>query len=206
MLAASVAVTDAVVAYKKQRPETVFQLSQRAAETDCDVTVADSSEQLSALPEFERRETMEETIYLAVPKNSAYADYKEITLEEVKNEGFVHLAGSRCFHTVCDGFFIRAGFKPRISFESDSLAAVKNVISASAGVGFWPEYSWGEASADVKLLPISKPVCRRELVIGLHKNSVPSTVASDFYEHLLAFLKSRRETARKSEKDGTGTR
>ena len=39
VLAATAAISDAVVAYKKKYPETVFQLIQSAEETDCDVFV-----------------------------------------------------------------------------------------------------------------------------------------------------------------------
>ena len=75
-------------------------------------------------------------------------------------------------------------------FESDSPATVKNIIKAGAGIGFWPEFSWGEfPSADVNLIPISNPLCRRELIIGLHNGSAKSTVAADFYDFLLDFIK-----------------
>ena len=40
VLAASTAVTSAVVAYKKKDPDVVFQLIQNEAETDCDVSVS----------------------------------------------------------------------------------------------------------------------------------------------------------------------
>ena len=132
-----------------------------------------------------------EKIYLAVPKNSKYANYSSISLKEVKEEGFVNLAGSRLFRAVCDRFCAYAGFKPHNSFESDSPVAVRNIIGASAGVGFWPEYSWGNVSADVALIPIVEPECQREIVIGLHESPLPSSVAPDFYEYLLQFLQKR---------------
>lgn len=197
VLAASTAATDAVVAYKKKHPETVFQLIQNETETDCDVSVSTGTTDFAALPTFEKRFVMEEKIYLAVPKNSPYATRASIELKEVSGEGFVNLAGSRPFRSVCDRFCAYAGFKPHISFESDSPMAVHNVIGASAGVGFWPEYSWGKVSADVALLPISDPVCQRELVLGLHVNPVSSTVAPDFYEFLIKFLQNRRKKGRK---------
>lgn len=192
VLAASTAVTDAVIGYKKKHPEVVFQLIQNEAETDCDVSVTINTADFSALPTFVARCVMEEKIYLAVPKNSKYADKKNIALKEVKEEGFVNLAGSRLFRSVCDRFCAYAGFKPHISFESDSPVAVQNIIAANAGVGFWPEYSWGKVSSDMALVPISDPVCQRELVLGLHESPVPSAVAADFYEYLLRFLQKRR--------------
>lgn len=197
VLAASTAVTDAVVAYKKKHPDTVFQLIQNETETDCDVSVSTGGAEFSALPAFEKRCVMEEQIYIAVPKNSRYASKESIALRELDGEGFVNLAGSRFFRTVCDRFCAAAGFKPRISFESDSPVAVHNVIGASAGVGFWPEYSWGKTSSEVILLPISEPVCQRELVVGLHASPIFSTVAPDFYDYLIKFLQNRRKKGRK---------
>lgn len=193
VLAASTVVTDAVVAYKKRNPDAEFQLIQNEAETDCDVSVTTNTASLSALPPFEKSVTMEEKIYLAVPKSSCYGAREEIRLEEVKNEGFVNLAGSRLFRAVCDTFCASAGFKPHTSFESDSPVAVRNIIGASAGVGFWPEFSWGVVSGDVALLPIKDQVCKRELRVGLHESSFPSETAADFYEFLLRFLKKRRK-------------
>ena len=192
VLAASTAVTDAVVAYKKKHPNVVFQLIQNETETDCHVSVTTNTANLSALPPFIKRTIMEENIYLAVPKNSRYANRLQVDLKEVKDEEFIHLAGSRLFRSVCDGFCAAAGFKPRTAFESDSPVAVRNIIAANAGVGFWPEYSWGKVSSDVALLSISSPVCQREIVLGLHEHPVQSYTAEDFYAYLIRFLQNRR--------------
>lgn len=191
VLAASTAVTDAVVAYKKKNPEVFFHLIQNETETDCDISVTMSTADISDSPAFKKKMVMKEKIYLAVPKNSKYANYSSISLKEVKDEGFVNLAGSRLFRAVCDRFCAYAGFKPHNSFESDSPVAVRNIIGASAGVGFWPEYSWGDVSADVALIPIVEPDCQRELVLGLHENPLPSDVAPDFYDYLVRFLRKR---------------
>ncbi len=194
VLAASTAVTEAVIAYKKKCPEVIFQLIQNEEETDCDILVAIKENRGAlALKSIE----LEENIYLAVPKNSEYAKRETIDLREVKEEGFVHLAGSRQFRAVCDGFCAAAGFKPHTSFESDSIMAVKNIIGANAGVGFWPEYSWGRVSSDVVLLSVSSPACKRTIEIGLHESPVPSPAAEDFYEYLVKFLQKRQRGARK---------
>ncbi len=193
VLAASTAVTDAVVSYKKKNPDVIFHLIQNETETDCDVSVSMRSADAAALPPFIKRQVMEENIYLAVPKNSPYADRETIALREVKEEGFVQLFGSRAFRSICDKFCAYADFKPNITFESDSPAAVRNIIGAHAGVGFWPEYSWGKVSADVVLLPIREPTCQRELIFGLHESPSPSAVAEEFYQYLIKFLQNRRK-------------
>ena len=197
VLAASTAVTDAVVAYKKRNPDVIFQLIRSAKERDCDVSVATDTAHLSALPPISKTLAMEEKIYLAVPKDSRYAENDSISLSLVKDEGFVHMAGSRLFSAICDRFCLNAGFKPHLSFESDSHVAVKNIIGAHAGVGFWPEYSWGKVSSDVALLTISDQDCKRTLTVSLHENPLPSPIAESFYEYLVKFLQKRKREARK---------
>ncbi len=197
VLAASSSVTEGVVAYKKRNPSVIFQFIRSEAEPDCDVSVATQETDVSILPPRLQTTAMEEKIYLAVPKNSRYAGKSSVKLTEVKEEGFVHLAGSRTFSTLCDKFCLEAGFKPRIAFESDSLIAVKNIISANAGVGFWPAYSWGKLTHDVLLLPIDEQDCKRTLTVNLHKSPYPSAVSEDFYQFLVAFLQRRKRTLEK---------
>lgn len=188
VMAASTAVMDAVVKFKNKNPEVVFNIIQNNEKYDCDVSVT-TNYASSFGEENIKRCIMEEKIYIAVSKTSKYAEYKSIDLSLVKEEKFVNLAGSRPFRMICDKFCAYAGFKPQIAFESDSPIAVKNVIGADAGIGFWPEYSWGKLkSSDVILLPISNPVCQREIIVDLHTCSTRSRYAEKFYEYLIGSL------------------
>lgn len=200
VLVASTAVTDAVVSYKKANPEVVFEMIQNETERDCDVSVSATNADFKGLPKFEKKYTLEEKIYLAVPSNSRYATREGIALKEMEKEEFVTLAGSKLFRLLCDGFCAYAGFKPKITFESDSPTAVRNIIGAHAGVGFWPAYSWGKTSAEVSLIPITEPICQRELIIGLHESAKKSAVAQDFYEYLIKYLRRKREKDKKTNK------
>ncbi len=197
VLTASHTATEAAVAYKKRNPSVIFQLMRNEAERDCDVSITTDTTDTSILPPVIASRSVEERIYLAVPKNSHYAEKTSVTLSEVKEEGFVHLAGSRTFSTLCDTFCLRAGFKPRITFESDSLIAVKNIIGANAGVGFWPAYSWGKLTSDALLLPIVGQDCKRILTVNLHQSPFPSAASQDFYEFLAKFLENRKRTSEK---------
>lgn len=188
VLAASTVITDAIVSYKKKNKNVMFQVIQNEEETDCDISVTTSSVDFIRLPAFEKSYIMEEKIYLAVPKKSEYANEESIDLRNVKNKGFVNLAGSRLFRVVCDKYCRLVGFEPKIVFESDSPIAVKNIIGAGAGIGFWPAFSWGKVPSDVKLLSIRNPICRRELIIGLHKSEAGSAVVEDFYDYLVDYL------------------
>lgn len=194
VLAASTVVTDAVCEYTKKNKSVIVQIIQNT-EVDCDISITTNSINFSHLPPFKKRCIIEEKIYLAVPKHSEYENKASIDLTEVKDKGFVNLSGSRLFRVVCDKFCESAGFKQNVIFESDSPATVKNIIKAGAGIGFWPEFSWGEfPAADVNLIPIHNPLCQRELIIGLHSHTHTSGIAFEFYEFLLDFMKKQCKT------------
>lgn len=193
VLAASTIVTTAIVQYKKENADTIFHVIQNDEEMDCDVSITTNAVNFSKIPQFESRYVFEEKIHLAVPKTSTLAEKDAVSLIDVADLGFVNLAGSRSFRTICDNFCLSAGFTPKIVFESDSPIAVKNLIATGAGIGFWPAFSWGKNSTDIKLLPIKKPLCQRELIVGLHNSGSLSNVATDFYHYLIAFIQQQQQ-------------
>lgn len=191
VLAASTIVTEAIVSYKKENGQAVFQVIQNEEEMDCDISVTTNTVDFSRLPAFQSRCVIEEKIFLAVPGSADFTG-DAIDLEQVKDFGFVNLAGSRSFRTICDKLCLSAGFVPKCVFESDSPVAVRNLIGAGAGVGFWPAFSWGKSSEDIRLLSIRTPPCQRELIIGMHNHTALSETAAEFYEYLVEYIRRRQ--------------
>ena len=203
LLAAATTITAAMGAYKKKNPSAVFHVTQNEKDLDADVSVTTSAADFSMRREYEKRAIYEEEIFLAVSKNSRYGEYTSICLSEVKEEGFVNLASSKSFRHICDSFCMTAGYKPNIVFETDSPIAVKNLIGAGAGIGFYPAFSWDKASPEICLLPIEKPVCKRELVVALHKNGALSNAAEDFYIYLSEYLKKQQLKSKRKNSQGS---
>jgi len=188
VLAATSLVTDAVLEYKKKNRNVVFHIIQNE-EVNCDISVSTNSVNFTNFPEFTEKYIFEEKIYLATPKSDEYKNRNGIALNEVMDKGFINLSGTRLFRVVCDKFCESVGFKPNIIFESDSPSTVKNIIKTGMGIGFWPEFSWSEFPVeDINLIPITNPICQRELIIGLHANAFTSKVVNDFYKFLLNYI------------------
>lgn len=189
ILAASTFVINAIVAYRRQHPDVVFDFEQNELTDDCDIIITTNSLTRRIDSKYIKRCIKQENIFLAVPQNSSYSGKASIDLSEVKDEGFVMLSNSRLFGVICSKFCSCAGFYPKILFESDSPNAVQSIISTGTGVAFWPEYSWGkQKDKNVVLLPISYPICRRELIIELYDRLPHSEYAEDFYAYLLSRL------------------
>ena len=191
VLAASALVTDAIIEYKREHKDINFQLLQNNQENLYDIEIttkaSDSSnneEKLQGKNEF----ICHEKIYLAVPNNEKYKGRTSIDLREMMDEGFISLAGSKQFSAICEKFCHTLGVKPKIIFESDNPSAVKNMIMANMGVGFWPQFTWGSVDKEhVKLLEIEGVLCQRDIVISYNLNKQDNSNVIDFYD----FLKTR---------------
>ncbi len=186
ILAASSFVINTIMDYKKKNPDVIFDFEQNELKYDCDILITTNGLDTNSSKNYLQRCVKKEKIYLAVPKDSKYAEAESIELGAVKNESFIMLSSTRLFGAICNKFCSIAGFYPKILFESDSPTAVQNIISMGAGIAFWPEYSWGKLqNKNLTLLPISNPICQRDLIIELHERHPRSIYAEDFYHFLL---------------------
>ena len=187
ILAASSFVINTIMSYKKKNPDAIFEFEQNEKKYNCDIVITTNGLNNDNSKNYLKRCIREEKIYLAVPKTSTYASYASIDLTKVKDESFIMLSNTRLFGVICNKYCSIAGFLPKILFESDSPVAVQNIISMGAGIAFWPEYSWGKINnKNVALIPISYPVCQRDLIIELHSRLPKSAYAEDFYKYLLS--------------------
>lgn len=128
---------DAIAAYRARHPDARFVVTQETATRRWDLRIRTVHAD-GANPSARR---FAERIGVAVPAERG-AD-GPLALADLADEPFICLAGSRTFRAVCDEACAQAGFAPRVAFESDSPAVVKNMIGLGLGVGFWPERSWG---------------------------------------------------------------
>lgn len=182
VLAASTLVTQAIIEYKKKHPNVNFHVLQNPENELYDIEITTNLFYNRKEPEHDRF-ICTETIFLAVPDTEQYANRTSIRLSEVKEEGFISLFGSKQLRSICDKFCRHAGFEPNIIFESDSPYAVKNMIAANLGIGFWPGFTWGKVNNNhVRLLEIENPACRRDLLITYKDIKTDSTYSKNFYE------------------------
>lgn len=191
VLAASTLITEAIIKYKSMHNDINFQFFQNTESELYDIGITTRMFYRFSEDSAKDKFVYTEKIYLAVPNNKKYRGMTSINLEDVKNEGFISLLGSRQLRLICDKFCQNVGFLPRIIFESDNPAAVKNMIAANIGIGFWPEHTWGTLEGDkVLLLEIENPRCQRDILFTCNYNKTDNTNVEDFF----AFLRSYTES------------
>lgn len=188
LFAASTLITNCIIPYRAQHPDTSFQLYQSGMHSDYDLCISairsdgDIPENASVM--------LEEDLYLAVPASSRYGNRNAISLAETVDEGYICLAGSRPIRQICNSYFHEAGLKPHVIFESDSTESVKNLIAAGLGIGFWPQHSWGPLSTThVRLLPITDMVCRRKILLLPSRKGLENPLVTDFCDFLVETAK-----------------
>ncbi len=189
VLAASTLITDTIIRYQKEHPEVRFQIVQNVETEGADITIFTREFFQQPLVSKDSFYIFSEEIFLAVPKTSEYAQRETITLNEMAGKSFISLAGTKGLRSICDRFCLHAGFKPNVVFESDNASAVKNLIGASIGVGFWPEHTWEtHEGSGMTLLPISEPKCQRDIIVQLHHDSESHEEAFRYYKYLVEFF------------------
>ena len=176
---------DAIAAYRSAHPDARFVVTQEASSRRWDLrvrTVRAESADPRARRFFER-------IGIAVPAERA--SQEPLPLSDLADEAFSCLAGSRTFRAVCDEACAHAGFVPRVAFESDSPAVVKNMIGLGLGVGFWPERSWGGLDdSSARLASIADAPFARTIEIAPTSGPL-SKEAAAFHGFLVSFFEER---------------
>ena len=186
ILAASSFVINAIMEYKKENPEAIFDFEQNETKNNCDILITTNGLKNDSEKKYLHRCVKKEKIYLAVPKDSSYAKASSVELSAVRDESFIMLSNTRLFGAICSRYCSVAGFYPKVIFESDSPTAVQNIISMGAGIAFWPEYSWGKLhNENLKLVTVTEPVCERDLVVEQYERQPRSLYAEDFYNFLI---------------------
>lgn len=193
VLAASTIVTNSIIEYKKKFSDISFHVLQNPENELYDIEITTNLFCSNSNDNNPNKFVCTEKIFLAVPDIQRFKDKTSINLMEVKDEGFISLFGSKQLRNICDKFCHDAGFEPNIIFESDSPYAVKNMIAANLGVGFWPEFTWGEIDNNhVKLLEIENPVCMRDILITYKNIKTDSVYSEKFFEFLKEYFERKK--------------
>ncbi len=105
-----------------------------------------------------------EPFFLAVPKNHALGNQKEVSLKDLKNEDLLILQEGHCFGAQTLEFCKRTRTDDRVVFQGSSLLSVLGLTAAGEGVTLVPQMACsGSVSFGLKYLPFKKPSPGRDL-------------------------------------------
>jgi DNA-binding transcriptional LysR family regulator len=103
---------------------------------------------------FRRFELLEDPLHLALPHGHPLAGRSRLRLEDLAEDAWVQTtAASPCAKHVVRSCH-RAGFDPRVSFESDDYQTVQGLVAAGVGVALIPQLALSNVRPDVLVRPL----------------------------------------------------
>lgn len=177
--------------FSKLYPEVRYQMIQQDRYTDFDLCITYVSNET---PPRNADILLDEEVMLAVPNNHALAIRNVIHLQEVKNENFILMRPGTALRTLTNKACRMAGFEPRVVFESDNPATVREMIAMGLGVSFLPQISWhGAVDQKLHLLHIDVPQCRRRLCIYSPQGKKASAAVTAFRQYAIAYFRQTQQ-------------
>jgi LysR family hydrogen peroxide-inducible transcriptional activator len=89
--------------------------------------------------EFRTENLMQQSLYVAVPKNHPLVGRKQVRLAELRQDAFLLLREGLQFRAVMREALRRAQIEPEVVFEGSTIGNILAMVSAGAGVSLVPE-------------------------------------------------------------------
>jgi DNA-binding transcriptional LysR family regulator len=105
---------------------------------------------------------LDDPLHLALPHDHRLAGRSRLRLEDLAEDSWVQTsATSPCARHVVRACH-RAGFDPRVSFESDDYQTVQGLVAAGVGVALIPQLALSSVRSDVLVRPLDpRPPVRK---------------------------------------------
>lgn len=132
---------------------------------------------------------LDEEVLLAVPPNHRLSTRHSIRLIEAKDEEFLLLQKWQALRNQADSLCRLAGFEPKVIFQGDNPATLREMVSLGMGVTFVPYVSWHDViDQHLHLLHIASPVCRRCLCIFSQPGQHVTRISLAFRDYAIAYF------------------
>jgi DNA-binding transcriptional LysR family regulator len=183
---------DALRAFRDQRPDVRFQITQSHSSALLDLLTEGEVDLCLFSPPEERpgmcwEPLLTEPLYVVAALGHPLASREEIALAELAEEPLILLKPGYGMRRITDALCREAGFTPRIAFEGEDAATVTGLASAGLGIGFIPALAASERS-DVRYLRVSAPRAERIIALAWMEGRYLSAAAALFRDFTLAYF------------------
>lgn len=131
--------------------------------------------------DLEERFLLREPLVLMVPPGHRLSGRRSVAMAELADEPFVTMKSGYGLRELLDSVTRRAGFEPRIVFETAQLGSLVGLVLAGLGVTVVPEMA---TSGEGRVIPVTDLYAFRELGVVWRQGQPPSPAASAFLDML----------------------
>jgi LysR family transcriptional regulator, transcription activator of glutamate synthase operon len=191
-------VPELLVDYRAEHPHVRFRLSQNSAAANFAELLAGRHDLLLTSPRPEDpligwQGLLTEPLRLAVPPGHRLANRRRVRLTEVADNDFVAMTQETGLRAVTDRLCERAGFTPRVAFESQDVETLRGLVSAGLGVALLP--SRPGAPKSPPLLAVADPGAQRSIGLAWHRERYRSPAVLAFAAFIAATRNDRHRWA-----------
>ena len=126
----------------------------------------------------------EHQLALLVPTNHRLAQMGRVDLRELDGENFISFDERSQLHHQCKEIFQRLGIRPNVVMETPQDVIIYGLVAAGRGTAITP-YPLGGTPYNIKVLPISNDVEKRELYLMWNKNRYIPPAAEYFRDFII---------------------
>jgi DNA-binding transcriptional LysR family regulator len=149
---------------------------------DLDLALTEGALDLVAAPEgIELVHLLNDPMYLALPKHHPIAHKARLKLSDLADDAWIqgHVT-SRC---ACNRLALsacqRAGFEPRVAFESSDWSAVQGLVAAGVGVSLIAELGTSTVRDDIVIRDLGRQVDDRKVYAAVPTGGYRSPATSE---------------------------
>lgn len=125
-----------------------------------------------------------EELFAVLPADHPLASRKTLELRELEDESFITLKPNYSLRILTEQFWAISGIRPSIIFEGDDVNTATSLVGAHLGVSLLPKTT-GMDTAGLVFLPISFPVCKREIGLAWSTTRPLSPAAQLFQQFVI---------------------
>ena len=145
-------------------------------------------------PGIEFQHIFDERILLLVPSSdTTVPDSSErvTDLTPFREKPFILYREGQRIRSITDKIFLKAGFTPRVAFETQTAEAIVHFVSVGAGVGFIPEivYEYSMHFPRPKGFPFGDPFITSSYAFAWRKDGFLNWAAREFMDNTLRLIK-----------------
>ncbi|PYC68108.1 LysR family transcriptional regulator [Micromonospora arborensis] len=126
---------------------------------------------------FSARRVGREEVVLILPSGHRLAGSRPIPFADLRDESFVCLPAGSGLRAILDGAAHRAGFEPRVPFETHGPASIRELVSAGLGVALLARTAAVAAGPPVAVQPADRAPAHPQIGLIHHRDRRLSAAA-----------------------------
>jgi DNA-binding transcriptional LysR family regulator len=156
---------------------------------ELDLVLVDDTSGVLGQDEVEFEHVLDDPLHIALPKDHPLSDRPRLRFEDLAEDQWIQPTQACACSRHAEDACAKAGYVPRVAYESDDFGVVQGLVAAGVGVALLPELALVGERSDIVVRPIGKkPIVRK-----IYAATLANGYRSPALEEMLALLK---ETAR----------